>query len=192
MIESQQLLIRRFKASDWQDLHEYMSKASVVEYEPYEAFDEETSKKVAKLRSEDHAFYAVILKESQTLIGHIYFTLCEPSHKKTYVIGYVFNPNYGGKGYATEACKKIIEYGFEELDAHRIMARCNPENRKSWRLLERLHMRREGHFIKCNYFNVDENKEPIWHDAYEYAILSEEWLSLKESNIFDDLEVLNT
>lgn len=46
MIESQQLLIRSFKASDWKDLHDYMSKSSVVDYEPYEAFDEETSKKL--------------------------------------------------------------------------------------------------------------------------------------------------
>ncbi|URJ44501.1 GNAT family protein [Paenibacillus polymyxa] len=75
--------------------------------------------------------------------------------------GYIFNPRYYGNGYATEASRRVLQYGFEELKAHRIIAMCNPENASSWRLLERLLMRKEG--------------QPIWHNAYQHAILADEW-----------------
>ena len=52
---------------------------------------------------------------------------------------------------------------------------CNPENTPSWRLMERLGMRREGHLRKNIWFFRDENGRPIWQDTYEYAILREEW-----------------
>ena len=51
---------------------------------------------------------------------------------------------------------------------------CNPVNTTSWRLLERLGMRREGHLIQNIYFKKDENGEPIWSDTFEYAILKNE------------------
>ncbi len=90
------------------------------------------------------------------MIGHVYFCQAEPPKFLTWELGYIFNPAYWGKGYATEACRRILQYGFEELGAHRIMARCSPENEASWRLLERLSMRREGFFKKCATFRQDE------------------------------------
>ncbi|MFF2907979.1 GNAT family N-acetyltransferase [Paenibacillus sp. NPDC057934] len=68
------------------------------------------------------------------------------------MIGYIFNPEFYGKGYATEACQAVLNYAFAELGAHRILALCNPDNAPSWRLLERLSMRREGHFKKEAFF----------------------------------------
>ncbi|MDZ5034798.1 N-acetyltransferase, partial [Clostridium perfringens] len=50
-----------------------------------------------------------------------------------------------------------------------------PKNEHSWKLLERLHMRREGLLLKNIYFKTDINGEPIWLDTYEYAILKKEW-----------------
>lgn len=70
-------------------------------------------------------------------------------------IGYVFNPSYYGKGYATEACQRILRYGFEEMSAHRIIGKCNPENKASWKLLERLSMQREGYFKKTAFFRTE-------------------------------------
>ncbi|MNI70272.1 ribosomal-protein-S5-alanine N-acetyltransferase [compost metagenome] len=90
------------------------------------------------------------------------------------MIGYIFNPAYYGKGYATEACQRLLKYVFEELGAHRVMALCNPENAPSWRLLERLLMRREGYFKNEVFFKTTESGQPIWQDTYQYAILKEE------------------
>ncbi|WP_253198435.1 GNAT family N-acetyltransferase [Clostridium gasigenes] len=89
----------------------------------------------------------------------------------------MFNPAYYGKGYATEACKRVLKYGFEQLGAHRAIGKCNPENTPSSKLLERLLMIREGHFRKPAYFKKTIDGKAIWHDAYQYSILEEGWFN---------------
>ncbi len=96
----------------------------------------------------------------------------------TWEIGYVFNSDYWGNGYAFESAKELITYAFEKLDARRIIAMCNPSNESSWKLLEHLTFRREGTLIKNIYFFTDTNGNPIWQDTYEYGLLKEEWKKL--------------
>lgn len=176
IIKTNRLTLRPFQATDWQDLHEYLSDPETVRYEPYNPFTEEESKREAARRAEDKAFLAVCLKETGKLIGNTYFALQQPEELGAWEIGYVFNRAYGGKGYATEAAAALLRYGFEELAAHRIEAHCNPDNVPSWRLLERLHMNREGHFREKAFFFRDEAGKPIWHDAYAYGILKDDWM----------------
>lgn len=172
-LETERLVIRRFKEEDWKDLYEYLSDEEVVRYEPYQAFSIEASQNEAKSRAESPAFLAVCLKENNKLIGNIYF---EKQEFKTWEIGYVFNRSYQGRGYATEAANAVIAYGFNTRGARRIVAMCNPLNTASWRLLERLGMRREGHLKQNIYFKKDEKGNPIWSDTYEYAILKDEYI----------------
>lgn len=172
-LETERLVIRRFKEEDWKDLYEYLSDEEVVRYEPYQAFSIEASQNEAKSRAESPAFLAVCLKENNKLIGNIYFAKQE---FKTWEIGYVFNRSYQGRGYATEAANAVIAYGFNTRGARRIVAMCNPLNTASWRLLERLGMRREGHLKQNIYFKKDEEENPIWSDTYEYAILKDEYI----------------
>lgn len=174
-LESERLYIRRFKADDWQDLYEYLSLQSVVQYEPYDIHTVEECKIKAQNRATNEAIWAVCLKENDKLIGNMYFNRQEPLEYLTWEIGFVFNPNFSKKGYATEATRLILKYGFESLGARRIMARCNPLNNPSWQLMERVNMKREGHFRKPAFFKTDSDGKPIWHDAYQYAILDEDY-----------------
>jgi len=174
-IVSDRLIIRRFTKDDWKDLYEYLSKENVVKFEPYDTYSEDACKKEAVNRSENKAFFAVCLKENNKLIGNIYWEQQEPKEFLTWEIGYVFNPLYYGKGYATEASKRILQYGFEQIGVHRIIAKCNPENSASRKLLERLSMRLEGQLKKPAYFKKTIDGKAIWHDAYQYAMLEEEW-----------------
>ena len=176
ILETERLILRKFSPEDWKDLYEYLSKEAVVKYEPYEIYTEDACKEEAIYRSQQDAFWAVCLKEDNKLIGNVYFQQQEPTEFLTWEIGYVFNPIYYGKGYATESCRKLLGYGFKQLNARRIIAMCNPENTASWKLLERLNMRREGHLRKNIFFKYDEKRNPIWNDTYEYAILSNEWI----------------
>jgi RimJ/RimL family protein N-acetyltransferase len=173
-IDTQRLLIRRFSPDDWRDLHEYLSQPEVVQFEPYDIFAEAASQREAARRAGDPAFWAVCLRDGGKLIGNIYLSKQEYD---TWELGYVFNKRYHGMGYATEAARALLENVFTNQNARRVVAMCNPLNAPSWRLLERLGFRREGHFIRNIYFKKDAAGEPIWCDTYAYGILKEEWNS---------------
>ncbi len=175
MITTPRLMIRRFLPSDAAELHEYLSDQQVVKYEPYDPLSYAECVKEAQRRAYDDGFWAVCLKDSGKLIGNIYFARQE---YEAFELGFVFNAAYQGKGYAYESAKAVMEYAFLSLGARRIIAMCNPDNSKSWSLLERLGLRREGHFKQNVYFRKDEHGHPIWQDTFVYAILAKEWLSI--------------
>lgn len=172
MIETEKLVIRRFIAGDWLDLHEYLSDPDVVLYEPYCVFTVEECQSEAIRRSNDVNFLAVCLKEGGKLIGNLYLA---KQDFDTYELGFVFNKKYQGQGYANESASAVIEYAFNTLNARRIIAMCNPENEKSWRLIERLGLRREGHLKRNIFFKNDANGQPLWVDTYLYGLLYNEW-----------------
>lgn len=175
IFKTDRLILRRFHSKDWMDLYEYLSQEQVVKYEPYGILTDKECEKEAALRSRNEAFIAVCLRDSNKLIGNIYFAQQEPKEYGNWEIGYVFNPEYYGKGFATESCRALIDYGFNNMQVRRVVAMCNPENKSSWSLLERLKMRREGHLLKNIFFKRNEDGEPIWIDTYQYAILADEW-----------------
>ena len=170
--ETEHLFIRRFLDTDWQDLYEYLSKPEVVKYEPYDIFTKEQAKQEAASRAKLECFYGVCRKTNGKLIGNIYL---QKDDFDTWELGYVFNSSFQKRGYATEAAKKMIGVAFGIWGARRIIAMCNPDNHSSWKLLERLGMRREGTLLQNIYFKTDENNDPVWLDTYEYGILKTEW-----------------
>lgn len=139
------LVIRRFESEDWQDLFDYLSDEQVIKFEPYDAFTEKQCKQEASNRAVDPNFWAVCLESSNKVIGNIYFA---DKGFFTWELGYVFNSAYHGQGYATKACKLVIQKAIDTCDVHRIGAMCDPDNISSWKLLERLGMRREAHKIQ--------------------------------------------
>lgn len=171
-IVSDRLIIRKFNEDDWQDLYEYLCDEEVVKFEPYHIYSENEAKEEAINRANNESFYAVCLKESGKLIGNLYLA---KGDFDTWELGYVFNRKYQGKGYATEGARRLLDYAFSNLGSRRIVAMCSPENTPSWKLLERLKMRREGLLLQNIYFKVDSDGQPIWLDTYEYAILKSEW-----------------
>ena len=171
-METERLLIRRFTPDDWRDLFEYLSQESVCRYEPYEVCTEEEAKNQAVCRSKDH-YWAICLKESGKVIGNIYLHTWKYG---VWELGYAFNEKFQGKGYATESARALIEDVFKQKRAHRVEAHCNPQNTASWKLLERLGFRREGHILEDTCFKKDDMGRPIWTDTYKYGLLVSEWL----------------
>ncbi|PFM06556.1 GNAT family N-acetyltransferase [Bacillus anthracis] len=166
-IEAKRLLIRKFEFKDWEAVHEYTSDSNVMKYIPEGVFTEEDTRNfVNKNMGENAKNFPVILINENILIGHIVFHKYFGEH--TYEIGWVFNPKYFNKGYASEAAQATLKYGFKEMKLHRIIATCQPENTSSYRVMEKIGMRREGYFKKC----IPHGNE--WWDEYYYAILEEE------------------
>ncbi|MBU8771755.1 GNAT family N-acetyltransferase [Cytobacillus oceanisediminis] len=166
-LKTERLIIRKFKSEDWQAVYEYTSNPEVMKYIPGGIFTEEAAKEFICENTEKAEHFPVLLKNGDVLIGHLAFHKYFGDH--TYEIGWVFNPKFYNKGYATEAAYAALKYGFEELGLHRIIATCQPENPPSYRVMEKIGMRREGCFKKC----IPHGDE--WWDEYYYAILKEEW-----------------
>lgn len=85
-------------------------------------------------------------------------------------LGWVIDPTYAGRGLATEAVRELIRICFEEIGTRRVLAYCFADNEPSWRLMERVGMRRETHTVRDSL-----HRERGWLDGYGYALLAEEW-----------------
>jgi ribosomal-protein-alanine N-acetyltransferase len=94
----------------------------------------------------------------------------------THEIGWAIGRPHQGRGYATEAARALVAYAFETLRCHRVIATCQPENPASWRVMEKLGMRREAHFRQCLLQDTGE-----WWDEYFYALLAGEYFGLAGS-----------
>jgi len=112
---------------------------------------------------------SIELKETGVLIGDCAFKINEHDDRQA-EIGYTLARAYQGQGFATEVLSYFLTYAFLTFDLHRIIAITDCENTASVALLERLGMRREGHFLQNVWFKGK------WGDEYLYAILKEEWL----------------
>lgn len=85
-------------------------------------------------------------------------------------LGWMFDPGHGGQGFATEAVRAAIGLCFRSLGLRRVHAGCFADNTASWRLMERLGMRREEHSRATAL-----HRDGTWHDGLSYALLREEW-----------------
>ena len=167
-VETERLILRCFRESDLQDLHEYLSAPHVVAFEPYKPQSLEEVRENLAWRISTNEMIAVELKETGKLIGNVYLGKRDFDSLE---IGFVFNRCFQHQGYARESCEKLIEAAFA-TGIYRIYAECDPENKASWGLLERLGFIREAHLRENVYFWKDTDGNPIWKDTYIYALLS--------------------
>ena len=85
-------------------------------------------------------------------------------------LGWTLDPAYGGRGLATEAVGALVDLCFTQLGLRRVTAACFADNEASWRLMERLGMRRESHEVAQAL-----HRSGVWLDGYGYALLAQEW-----------------
>ena len=174
MIQTSRLFIRPFQEQDSESLFEYLSDPTVYRFEPGEPVSLEEAREITLKRAQGTVFWAVVLQSAQKMVGHLYFQQTEPEEFSTWELGYIFNPRFHNQGFATELAAALIQYGFANFGIHRVVAYCNPENIASWRVLEKIGMRREGHHRKNVFFHTAIDGSPAWVDSFEYAILKEE------------------
>ena len=175
MLTTERLIIRSFLESDYTDLYEYLCLKEIYRFEPGEPISIEEAKQICRERAKGTDFHAVTLRgEKKKLIGHVSFIQVEPKLFMTWEIGFIFNPAFQNKGYATEASRSIIDHAFKKLNVHRIVGFCSMENIASQRVLEKCGMTREGLLRKNAFFRKDKNGQPLWLDSYEYAILADD------------------
>jgi ribosomal-protein-alanine N-acetyltransferase len=159
-LETERLIIRNFVADDWQDLQEAIINYQASEWAKYEdpwSTAAEDIKGIVSWFASGDEFLAVCLKETGKLIGFVAINRRTEQEERVHNLGYVFNPEFSGQGYATESCNACMDYVFGELKAVSILTGTHPDNEPSIRLLERLKLRAIGNG--------------------EWTITREEWLS---------------
>ena len=146
-LETERLILRKYTENDFQAVHSYGSCAENIIYMPFGPNTEEQTRdfidrsiKNAEENPVIHYNYAAVLKESGVLMGGCGISLSDNEAE----IGWLVHRDYWKLGYGTEMGKEMLRFGFDELNLHRIIARCDDENIGSYRVMEKLGMRREG------------------------------------------------
>lgn len=172
--ETERLVVRRFTDADLPMLLAYRNDPEIARYQSWESF---SANEAQAFLQEQQALepgapgkwfqFAIELKSSRSLIGDCALHVDEQGQQGE--IGFTLSGEYQGKGFAVEAVSRVCEFAFRQLNLHRIVAITDCRNLSSVALLERLGLRREGHFIQHIFF------KGAWGDEYLYAILKEEW-----------------
>lgn len=175
-ILTERLLLRPYLPEDVDAVHAYQSLPEQVRYVPYGPRDRDVvAERVAsaqamnKISAEGEVLLLVVaLRETNQVIGDVVLIYSSKRHR-TGEIGYIFNPQYVGHGYATESARALLRLGFEGLGLHRIIARIDARNTASIAVTRRLGMRQEAYLVENEWFKDE------WSDEVDFAILESEW-----------------
>lgn len=189
IIETNRLRLRNFAVADAPEFLEYAAHPRVNCFLSDKTPTlEEAALKLQKRSSED-SYLAVSLKESNALIGELFYMHEEPD---TYSVGWNFNVRHEGMGYARESAEALLHYLFTQKEARRLYAYVEDDNVRSQRLCEKLGMRKEGCFIEFVSFTKYEDGTPKYENTCQYALLKKEWLGIaSNSNLIASESKLN-
>ena len=178
-IVTQRLVLREFVESDWADVLAYQRDPRYLRYYPWSFRTEADVRDFVQLfldwqweRPRGRYQLALTLKGTRELIGNCGIRR-NPDRNGEAEIGYELAPTHWGKGYATEAARVLVNFGFRELGIERVSSWCIAENTPSARVLTRLGFqpvcqRRHGEFFKGR-----------WWDTLHFALAREAWERLE-------------
>ncbi len=172
-IRTQRLVLRNFQAADARDLFSYLHdpRPSCFLSQRLENLDVAEAEAIKRGSYVDYiAFYSI---EHRRMIGDL-FAIAD-QEGDTLSVGWNFNSDYAGRGYAYEAARAMIRWLFDEQQIRRLYAYVEDNNLASQRLCEKLGMRREGLFLEFISFTKDETGHPLYENTMQYALLRREW-----------------
>jgi RimJ/RimL family protein N-acetyltransferase len=174
-VRTERLALRRMAEGDLPKIYAYRSQPQVAEWIGGTTSDIESLTE----RFGDGATVVIVELDGE-LIGDLMVTQRDPYAQREVAelavgteaeLGWTFDPAHHGRGQAAEAIDALIGICFEDLGLRRIVAACFTGNEPSWRLMERLGMRREAHHVADSL-----HRDHGWLDEYVYALLADEWL----------------
>ncbi len=174
-LTSARVRLRRFRDADAAPLAAYRSDPEVARFQSWASFSEQEARElIAFARRRNPGVpgewfqLAIAIGPTQALIGDLGLHVLEAQPTQA-EIGFTLAAAHQGRGYATEAVERLLEYLFERLRMHRVAASTDIDNRRSIALLERLGMRRDGASPESEWLKGQ------WRSQHRYAILEREW-----------------
>lgn len=153
---TERLSLRAMHPIDAEDMYDYARRPEVTKYllwsEHEDIYVTRDFLKYINRRYSRGDFYdwAIIERESRRMIGTCGFTKIDTENHSA-EIGYVLNPDFHRKGFGSEAVKRILKFGFEELSLNRIEARFMAGNEASLALMKSVGMTFEGYMRDLMY-----------------------------------------
>ena len=173
---TERLNIRYVSAADLEAIHELNSLPETARYNTLgipgsiEETQELLGGWLASLQEQPITRFTFVIEDAgATAIGMIAINKGKPKYNNAEV-WFKLHKDHWAKGYATEALKKILEFGFNDLGLHRIEAGCAVENIGSIKVLEKAGFIKEGR--KRQHLPL----KTAWSDCFEYGILRSEWI----------------
>jgi RimJ/RimL family protein N-acetyltransferase len=175
-ILTERLRLRPFSRGDVDAVYAYRSRADVAEYLFDRPMTHEDCAEAVGLRTGQLSFSGegdkIVLAaeriEDGRLVGEVSLIWRSVADQQAEV-GYIFHPDVHGQGYASEASRTLLAFGFEVMGLHRIYARCDARNARSARVMQRLGMTQEAHFRE--HMQV----KGRWDEELIFAILDRDW-----------------
>ena len=182
ILRTERLVLREFIANDWTPTFAYQSDPRYLRFYERDGITErqcqalvyqfilwqgETPRSKAQL--------AITLAHTGRLIGNVGVRR-ETAGDPVADMGFELHPDHWGRGYASEAARAMVDWGFGDWGLERIHAHCVSENAGSARVLERAGLRLEGRLRDHQFF-----KGRFW-DISLYGILREEWASSRATD----------
>lgn len=173
LLETPRLMLREFRADDFDELYAMQSRPESVRFEPDKSAEDvraylSQAAQQAQAQPRSHFRFAIAIRPDDNVRGFIGLAL-NRDMIRDWEIGWLVHPDHWGRGYASEAARRVLAFAFSELDAHRVIAFCDVENRASERVMQKLGMRHEGTTRKTRLLRG------AWHDELLYAVLESEW-----------------
>ena len=173
-LSSDRLILREFSMDDWQAVHKYATDPEVTRFMEWGPNTEQNTRDFIRRAIDNresqprmHYELAISLRDTDRLIGGCAIAVSDPESRRGW-IGYCLNRSCWKQGFATEAAKTLVEFGFDDLNLHRIVATCDAENTASSRVLEKIGMKREGLLREEKWL------KGRWRDSLVYAVLEDE------------------
>ncbi|WP_239130405.1 GNAT family N-acetyltransferase [Sinosporangium siamense] len=175
-MHTRRLTLRAFTPADLDALHTFNRLPEVARYLYWRPRTLEQTRAALEVKlgqtslteSDQEMAIAVELRSTGHLIGEASLFYRSKEHRQA-EIGYVFNPEFHGHGYATETARELLRLAFDGLGAHRTIGRLDARNTRSAALLQRLGMRREAYLAENEFVKGE------WADEVVYAMLDREW-----------------
>lgn len=150
------LTYRDVRADDAPHLVPILMDPEVKRYWPRPSTREEVDgwieRLLARYETEGRTYWLAARLDTGEVIGHVGLLHQEIGGAKEIGLGYVFAKEHWGQGFATEAARACLTFGFEAMGLRRIIAAIRPENAPSLRVAERLAMEYEK---SCEYYGFE-------------------------------------
>ena len=190
VFETERLIMRTYQEDDFAAVHSYGSSDANTTFMLFgpnnetetRAFIERAIAATAKVPVTNFQL-AAVLKATGKLIGGGNLTIDDDSGE----IGWILHQDYWNQGYGTEMGLGLLRLGFDEHKLHRIFATCSTDNHGSYRLMEKIGMRREALLQNYRKYRLPGKLERVYSDEYLYAILRDEWEVKKDIAYYNAL-----